>query len=144
MPRSSIQFSSQMSNFWPVSLAHLTEWLLCIQACFGRFLCPAQVVHQSHPSTNSVTPKEIWAIIQMQLLPAKCPCTFRQTLQHLTPIRSIAHDYSLRNSNSWTSFKCKTERFRQLFPQYCPNGKHNILQKLTVKCLNFKIIEFLV
>ena len=28
MSRSSIQFSSQMSNFWPVSLAHLTEWLL--------------------------------------------------------------------------------------------------------------------
>ena len=35
--------------------------------------------------------------------------------KHLTPIRSIAHDYSLRNSNSWTSFKCKTERFRQSF-----------------------------
>ena len=32
--------------------------------------------------------------------------------KHLTPIRSIAHGYSLRNSNSWTSFKCKTERFR--------------------------------
>ena len=79
MSRSSIQFSSQMSNFWPVSLAHLTEWLLCILACFGRFLCPAQVLHQSHPFTNRVTPKEIWAIIQMlQLLPAKCPCIFRQ------------------------------------------------------------------
>ena len=35
--------------------------------------------------------------------------------KHLTPIRSIAHDYSLRNSNSWTSFKCKTERFRRSF-----------------------------
>ena len=33
----------------------------------------------------------------------------------LTPIRSIAHDYSLRNSKSWTSFKCKTERFRRSF-----------------------------
>ena len=30
---------------------------------------------------------------------------------------SIAHDYSVRNSNSWTSFKCKTERFRRsVFP----------------------------
>ena len=28
---------------------------------------------------------------------------------------SIAHDYSVRNSNSWTSFKCKTERFRRSF-----------------------------
>ena len=35
--------------------------------------------------------------------------------KHLAPIRSIAHDYSLRNSNSWTSFKCKTERFRRSF-----------------------------
>ena len=35
--------------------------------------------------------------------------------KHLTPIRSIAHDYSLRNSNSWASFKCKTERFRRSF-----------------------------
>ena len=35
--------------------------------------------------------------------------------KHLTPIRSIAHDYTLRNSNSWTSFKCKTERFRRSF-----------------------------
>ena len=35
--------------------------------------------------------------------------------KHLTPIRSIAHDYSLRNSNSWTYFKCKTERFRRSF-----------------------------
>ena len=35
--------------------------------------------------------------------------------KHLTPIRSIAHDCSLRNSNSWTSFKCKTERFRRSF-----------------------------
>ena len=35
--------------------------------------------------------------------------------KHLTPIRTIAHDYSLRNSNSWTSFKCKTERFRRSF-----------------------------
>ena len=35
--------------------------------------------------------------------------------KHLTPIRSIAHDYSLRNSNSWMSFKCKTKRFRQSF-----------------------------
>ena len=36
--------------------------------------------------------------------------------KHLTPIRTIAHDYSLRNSNSWASFKCKTERFRHVFP----------------------------
>ena len=28
---------------------------------------------------------------------------------------SVAHDYSVRNSNSWTSFKCKTERFRRSF-----------------------------
>ena len=35
--------------------------------------------------------------------------------KHLTPIGSIAHDHSLRNSNSWTSFKCKTERFRRSF-----------------------------
>ena len=34
---------------------------------------------------------------------------------HLTPIRSIAFDYSLRNSNSWTSFACKTERLRRSF-----------------------------
>ena len=38
--------------------------------------------------------------------------------KHLTPIRTIAHDYSLRNSNSWASFKCKTERFRQVFSLY--------------------------
>ena len=31
--------------------------------------------------------------------------------KHLAPIRSIAHDYSLRNSKCWTSFKCKTECF---------------------------------
>ena len=30
MSRLSIQFSSQMSNFSPVSLAHLTEWHICI------------------------------------------------------------------------------------------------------------------
>ena len=35
--------------------------------------------------------------------------------KHLTPIRSIALDYSLRNSNSWTSFTCKTERLRRSF-----------------------------
>ena len=35
--------------------------------------------------------------------------------KHLTPIRTTAHDYSFRNSNSWTSFKCKTERFRRSF-----------------------------
>ena len=35
--------------------------------------------------------------------------------KYLTPIRPIAHDYSLRNSNSWTSCKCKTERFRRSF-----------------------------
>ena len=35
--------------------------------------------------------------------------------KRLAPIRSIAHDYSLRNSNSWTSFKYKTERFRRSF-----------------------------
>ena len=35
--------------------------------------------------------------------------------KHLTPISTIAHDYSLRNSNSWTSFKCRTERFRRSF-----------------------------
>ena len=35
--------------------------------------------------------------------------------KHLTRIRSIAHDYTLRNSNSWTSFKSKTERFRRSF-----------------------------
>ena len=38
--------------------------------------------------------------------------------KHLTPIRTIAYDYSLRNSNSWASFKCKTERFRQVFSLY--------------------------
>ena len=35
--------------------------------------------------------------------------------KHLTPIRSIAHDYSLRNSNCWMSFKYRTERFRRSF-----------------------------
>ena len=28
---------------------------------------------------------------------------------------SVAHDYSVRNFNSWTSFKCKTERFGRSF-----------------------------
>ena len=32
--------------------------------------------------------------------------------KHLTPIGTTANDYSLRNSNSWTYFKCKSERFR--------------------------------
>ena len=35
--------------------------------------------------------------------------------KHLAPIRSIAHDYSLRNSKFWTSFKCKTECFTRSF-----------------------------
>ena len=35
--------------------------------------------------------------------------------KHLTPIRSVALDYYLRNSNSWTSFTCKTERLRRSF-----------------------------
>ena len=36
------------------------------------------------------------------------------------PIRPI-HNYSLRNSNSWKSFKCRTERFkRSFFPSTIP------------------------
>ena len=35
--------------------------------------------------------------------------------KHLTPIRSIAHDYSLTKCTAWTSFKCRTERFRRSF-----------------------------
>ena len=35
--------------------------------------------------------------------------------KNLTLIMTIAHDYSLKNSNSWASFKCKTDRFRQVF-----------------------------
>ena len=50
-----------------------------------------------------------------------CMRTFDKTTKggplskHLTPIRTYAHDYSFRNSNSRTSFKCKTERFRRSF-----------------------------
>ena len=50
-----------------------------------------------------------------------CMRTFDKTTKggplskHLTPIRTYAHDYSFRNSNSRPSFKCKTERFRRSF-----------------------------
>ena len=35
--------------------------------------------------------------------------------KHLTPTKSIAHDYSLRNSNSWTSFNVKPSVLGEAF-----------------------------
>ena len=62
MPRSSIQFSSQMSNFRPVSLAHLTEWLsLSCTSCASKSSLHKQCYTQGNlgNNTNVVAPSKM-------------------------------------------------------------------------------------